>query len=724
MSRIIIITLLSLSSLLWIGYNALELFQRGVDLNPGVVFGPSDQEIYILNNPANSNLLEMPFQLNEEQSHFLNSAAQQVRVPIARVFFSDKKPSVLFQTKGTWTVESAKKLLHEMKTGSIWKVGTFGKYTWGPYSVQIDKDYLFLWKGEKNELIKKENLPFDALCNYAVIEYVNGKAYSNDYYLSEKANYQYSKSESKYFETERVNDSELFSAYIPRSIENYHFYERGFMSQTDELFAKGPMKDWVNSGVLTVDFQSSPILISDFLSGNDPINVLSQQMNTSLLNTEDQTFSSKGLCLDWRSKGAKKYHYRLIDNMIFIGLEKEGLDQFCGQVKLGNVMSTSPMLMETIFEKVPQQVHEREWKGKEVLTIVNYGHYQILSKKIQKYLQNEAKSQLSGTLQLAGASLVQDFVTIPKSNSALVTNDNNEILIYYSSVLRKKISLDEAIVGSVSTIRIKDKEVFLITTKNQVLLLDEKGEHVHGSPIKAESTNILPVKSYTLNGETKLILSHPRAMLSFYESNGKKSGNYEASIAEFACEPIVWNSQNKPFLGLRSGTEFEMIDLIKIKSHRKFALPIAASSIFGSEGLQFYHLSEGKIIRTNQKGEIHILDQEKVLRLFKSNKDQYLAIITSKGIEIMDGNESTVLKIPLENTVDIESWTSAIYKNEFYFATWNGLDNSLRVYKNQSELSIGNAKGKLKLDFHIDDFGMLKICSPLEDFLMMYPILP
>ncbi|CAN0304812.1 unnamed protein product, partial [Chrysoparadoxa australica] len=97
MFKIISFIAICLVSLGWIGWNAVELFQRSVELNPEFVFDNQDKSVLVINQIEDTPINDIPFELNNTQLNILQNFTSSAYIQLKRVYVSTSSAKVLVE---------------------------------------------------------------------------------------------------------------------------------------------------------------------------------------------------------------------------------------------------------------------------------------------------------------------------------------------------------------------------------------------------------------------------------------------------------------------------------------------------------------------------------------------------------------------------------------------------------------------------------------------------
>jgi hypothetical protein len=133
---------------------------------------------------------------------------------------------------------------------------------------------------------------FDTKASASVIKFNEEYASITDIYFKGANTVEYHSKNENEIKGKQINDKDLFSGVLPASIDNYHFYEKTYLSNIDEVFIQGPMFQWLDKGFVSINYNGHPVLICDYTIGQDPINILFELIKKDTDNKDNAHFSN------------------------------------------------------------------------------------------------------------------------------------------------------------------------------------------------------------------------------------------------------------------------------------------------------------------------------------------------------------------------------------------------------------------------------------------------
>lgn len=724
MFKIISFITICLVSLGWIGWNAVELFQRSVELNPQFVFTPEDNEVLVINQIQETPVNDLPFELNNTQLNILQNFTSSAYVQLKRAYFSSSSTKVLVEIQDKWSTKLCERVFANFRSSPPLQKQQFGTFAWGKFNIYIDDNRLLIYEGKftTRENQEKTDFSFDKNSNFSILPLNKKSISTSDYYIGEEANFSYVKTSSHYSLTDLVSDAKVFNAYLPKKFDSYTFHERDYLAQKDELFSSSVMRTWVNHGVVEIEFNNQPVLISDFLSDNDPINLLARSLNPANIDVENQTFESAGLCLDWKSKTPRKYHYRILDNYIYIALEGAILDQLTAQLKLGENLSNNPRLNQILFYKVPSAVHQRSWTNREVATVANSSKLTLTTKKIQKVLNVQVNDpKLAGSIQLSAKGKIAASVHFPNSNKTMIINEKNELMIYTENEITYTAELTAPLIGSIQIISISGVDHAMFASGNHIEVINSSGENATGFPIVLNANLAQEPSACNFSQGRYIAAPTTNNEVVLFNFSGRQMQKCKLEVSSIERPIHFWLSQNELYLGLQSENTFTMLHVKDNQTIREFDLPNYAQAIYSDNAIRFYHIEEEKVIRTDQKGNrLPLFQVQAGTRLYAQADLNIWGVIRDNKIEFFNLDERKIFEIERSDAADIDHIKGTLHNNQLYMALMNEISNDIHLYRSQFNMNI-QKKGQGTIQWSTNPQGELFMTSPMENFLTIYP---
>ena len=174
-----------LTSLGWIGWNALELFQRGVELHPELIFSSKDDEVLVVNQFESENLSEISFVAESNRLEMMRAIGQSPLIHVKHIYLSKSRPILLVETKEEWVKSLCLEVFRSLPGNYQITSDKWGTYNWGSFKIQVDGNLLLI-SPTNFEFNKTESkFDFDALSAFSIIHLKDQSNLNSDFYLTD-----------------------------------------------------------------------------------------------------------------------------------------------------------------------------------------------------------------------------------------------------------------------------------------------------------------------------------------------------------------------------------------------------------------------------------------------------------------------------------------------------------------------------------------------------------
>lgn len=703
-------------SLLWLGYATYDRINQGKQYLPEYVFGDEDEEVIVLLNPNKKDALlqEFDFQLPE-----IKQFIQEINPEnIERMYLSKKRGQFII---------IAKKEIKEENLVSFFK--GVSQFSWngktlkiGSLIGQFDKNKLYFSNGNYlKHAAHWEELYFDSNADAALIRFTVSEPAVVDIYVKAHGIVEYKSSVDEKIAGSKVNDKVVFAAVIPSSCSFYEFYETDYLRYIEPELKNSPMNNWLKYGLVKLKINELEVFVSDYIEGQEPIQVLYDFYRKEANNEESAYFEGSRLTkLMQNSNGF--YIYQLDDYVVFSS-NKLACEMVIADYKLGNTLAQQPKRAEEIYGRLPQKVNYRKVNasGKESISI--YEHL-LLTTKVGSTTGKETTS--NNTPQIATNSFVVNGVAsgiyfIDSHNFYVLTQNN--LLSYFENDQKKwEKDLQESIVGEANLIDIyaNDKTQLLITTNKKIHVIDINGNEPSGFPVDlGDETATQSTLLYRWKGNGYFLTAVNGGKIMQLDNQGRELAIIKTNLKEISNQPIVWVSANKPFIGVTSDDHFEMIQAENKKLFRSFAIKEKMVALKLANEIKLMGVANNQLIAYDQKGgQAHF---EKF-----SNGQLVPTLVLENGIIVKDqqllklfnsqGIQWGKIVLPFNDLADIQLYTT---NSGISIAVGvDGLENKVHVWRTNGEkYSKETFDGSKMVRYHD---GYLYTC--IDNLVVRYPL--
>ncbi len=672
--------MITIVSLLWVGYATYDRVNQGKQFQPEYLFGEADGELFIINNSDKKEALLN--QVGIENSEIVALITNLNAEKITRIYVSKKRSHLLIETKEELNKITIPSLFIEKSTiKADNKEINVGKLK-GNYS----KNTIYL--SSENFRLNKEigHFSFDKNSDGSIIQFTKKDPTVTDIYIKENGIIEY-KSAIKSIAGTKANDSEVFATVVPSSIQSYTFYETDYLRHIYPEMANNPMNNWLKYGLVLVSVNNQEAIITDYIEGQEPIQVLYDFLNKESADTDNDYF--EGIQLNKFFPNAKGLFVYQLDDFVVMAPNRATCETIIGDYKLGNTLAQNPNRFAEIYSRLPQKVNFREVNKSTKQSISVYENNLLTTMVGGK---TETTTQTSDVSQLAASFVVgavaKEILMIDEK-SFFVTTENK--VVYFENDKKKwEQVLDGTTIGESSIIDIyaNEKSQLLVTTDKKVYVLDVNGNQPGGFPIElGEETAVQSAVLYRWKGNGNFIVPVNNARLMQYDNQGRELTAIRTQLGEIEQSPVVWVSANKLFFGVFGKGKFEMIQAENRKSLRVFDAKNSNLIVKLPNEIKLFGVANNQFISYDQRGGI--THYEKFL-----NASLVPTLFADKGIVIKDQQQLKLfntngfvwgtIKLPFADLADVQIFTTT--GGATFIATIDGLENKVYLWKSNGEL--------------------------------------
>lgn len=697
-------------SILWIGYVALDIVDKENELTPTLIFGKEDKELLIVNRILEFNRDILPFKSTPQNEKLLSHiipALSETR----SIYISSFRSHFLVESSTPWSTKKIKKLL--TSTGLTFSVKNKETFLLDNYTITFKKNYLYFQLDDFRSTKNEHWNTFDRKASVCLIHFNESEASISDIYIKGANKIEFQSSNTANLKGNQINDKDLFSMVLPNSINNYHFYEKEYFSNQDKYFRKSPMYQWNDKGFVSFIHQGQVVIISDYISGQDPINVLFEYTRKDADDVDYAQFKNIKLTSNFPKNERKGFYVYNLNDHVIISENQAICEEIIKENKLGNTLATNPALLNELFHGLPTLVTERVINNDEKFSRTIYKskiletRLNTKSKIVEETKQNQHKS-----FSINIESGIADFVSFNGRGNCVVLATNGDLNYYKNGILLWKKNIPGKIVGKIQYN--SASESILITCKSAIYLFDKSGNAI----TKIDSPNKVVTQeatSYSWKGKPYIIVPFENGEIISYDSKGKQIFEIQTGITDISNPVDVWLSQKKLFFGVRNNQVFKMFQLDKKKEFRSFTIPGKSYSIIRANELELYFIQDGLLTVSNQKGISKNLNQKINGNLYSigDREDMYFMSRDENLVSIFNPEGKKLSSLNLSNIefVDVKSFNGRIYislidelENNVYLYQLNGNSILEKPIEGSKKTSLNYFENKVLLTTIVDNY--------------------
>jgi len=677
--------LLTLISLLWLGYATYDRVNQGKQFNPEYLFGQEDGEVLIVLNPANLQLLSEQFGIQHtEMIAFLEQLNPDA---IDDLYISKKRGQVLITTKETL---DEKTILTVFSNQSGIRINdqslSFGKLN-GLFS-----KHAIYFSTESIELNKHpwQGLHYDKNSDASILQFSNKQQQPSvtDIYIKENGIIEYKTAVKQAVFGSKVNDKVVFSAVIPATVTSYEFYETDYLRFIDPELKKSPMNTWLKYGLVRVTVNGQEAIITDYIEGQEPIQVLYDFYKKESTDTESEYF--EGEPLTQLMKATRGFYCYQVDDFVVISGNRAVCETIVGDYKLGNTLAQRSDRANEIYGQLPQKVNQRTVSGTVKQSVSVYDTNLLTTVVGGKAGSIEPTNQATtGSATSFVAGNIKDIHIIDE-NAFFVTTNDNKVLFFENDKKKWEQTLDGAIVGDAAIIDIfaNEKYQLLVSSGKKVHVFDINGNEPGGFPIELDDqTNVQTPLFYRWKGNGFFAIAGTDGKLLQYDNQGRELAIVRNQLSEIGQQPVVWVSAGKPFIGLYGNGRFEMIQADNRRSLRIFDAREMTTIIKLPNEVKLFGVVNNQLVSYDQRGGITRYEKFVNAKLLPTiNADKGIVVKDQQQLKLFNsgGIQWATLKLPFLDVSDVQVFSTS--NGNTIIAVIDALENKVYLWKSNGEL--------------------------------------
>lgn len=707
-------------SLLWIGYVAADIIDSKNAYQPTSIFGKEDGQLLIINRKDEVNNSLIPFKTTPKNNEILSVLKRNIQDERS-IFISANQTHFLIDSKYHWTGKKVRELL---KTSGL-KVETTGLHSYkiSGYEIEHYKNLLYFHAPNIKTTTVDGWGNFDRKASASIIDFNGNQPIITEIYFKSDEKIQFSTQNIEKISGKQINDKKLFAEVLPKNISNYHFLEKTYAKSTDQVFPKSPMLQWVDKGFVTFDFKGKKVLISDYILGQEPINILNDYLKRETENEEHALFKGIKLCADFPINNGSGFYLYSLNDYVIICEDQSICEDIITQNKLGNTLATDEDEMLGLFSGLPSIVSERVVNTTSKFSKAIYKNKILETRLSVNGTNNDNDSDDSETLTMNVDAVIKDFVSFDEKGNCVVLTATGE-LMYYSNGKNTWIkNLNSKGVGPITYI--EQFQLILVTCKNSIHLLDRKGNYTLGGPIELGNRHPSQVATqYEWKGKLFLVFPDEAGNIIVYDSKRRLHAIVNNNMPDTDAPIDAWQSQKKLFYGIHNGSTFKMLDADRKKEYRSFALPNESKSIVKNNEIHLFANDNSGFVYIDQKGVKNQLNTEvsgTIKKTTDGRKDSYLSNYNNGKITVF-GQLGTPLGSVNIDFSDLDNWDIQTISGRTFVSVIDGLENNVYLHDlDGRKLLEKGFEGSKKCMLNLSDNALI-LTTIIDNSLVQYRI--
>lgn len=675
--------IVGLISLAWIAYSSYEMLSQENKFNPTYLFGTEDETILIINDCSDKDALLQLVPTTENNSALISQLNIEFQ---SSIIVSSKRNHLLIETKEILTEESIKKLF---QSHSSLKKVTSSSFQWNNYSAHYYKNHCYLSEQDfKPSEPTYSQFVYDKNSNGSSIAISTLNYDATDIYLKESGVIDYKLRTKDQIVGKKIDDAKLFSSIISSRISSYEFYEIDYLRTNDSNFVKSPVNDWVKNGLVKVKIDGNEAVITDYLEGQNPLNVMYENIQEEPQNYESAFFQSHPT-MELINTVNGFYMY-LMDDYVVFSSDKSTCEKIVSDYKLGNTIAHSPDKVFSIYSLLPKKVNYRIADGSIKQSSSVYKNTLLTSTISNSSVLIANEPSIQKTIALDVGEGIEGF-HLAHENNIFVATKSNTIQLFENGSKKWNKSLDAKIIGEPEIIDLfaNDKKQLLISTEKEIHLLDVNGNEVNGFPIKLnENSSSQATSFYRWKGSGYFMVPIENGKLIQFDTKGGEINIFQSKLKSIELKPVVWVSANQPFLGIYASNQFDMINLNSGKSLRTFDAPNTSHFAHLPNEIVLVGMEGKTLVSYNQKGtksRIETSMEGQIIQIYQQSNNPTLIVKSKNTVRLFNtkGIEWSTIRIGFNEIDDLQ--LHELSNGNLILSVVDGLENNVYLYSTNGQ---------------------------------------
>jgi hypothetical protein len=717
-----LLIVLGLISVLWIGYVALEIVETKDSLSPASVFGKEDERLLIVNRAQEVNLAFIGFTPTQEVSKVIPSLMPLLDNQYT-LYLSDSRAHFMIEKKHGWSRQDVKKLCNI----AGWKLRENGLRTFTVQGFKLSylRDYLYFSKQEFSTTSMEGWSFFDRKSSATMISFNASGVEISDIYAREGGIVEFRMKNEGKMKGRQVDDADVFLPALPAGINAYHFYEKEYRKGLDTDYANGPMSQWSSTGFVEVAYKGSTALISEYIDGQNPLQILYEKVQMDPENVEHAQFKGVKLTAAFPKSTSMGFHAYLMGDFVVLADDQAVCEEIVAAFKMGSTLQRDSERFRLIFGDLPRKVSER-----------NYGatvHFSksIYRDRILQTIVNMPEKEFQTADEGATESFtmhvddqIADFLVDAGNGNAFVLSASGKVIRFKGGQQAWERRVSGRVIGQVSSVQTeRDGPIYFVTTSTKVVAFKENGDIVKGFPVNLQGkTAATGANAYVSNGRAFGVLMTTGGELLTINLSGKVVSSISTGFTAVKQLPDVWMSQGKVLYGVQSPGRYSVFEADRRHELRTISFSGQASASIKGNELVLMAAEGNRLVRYDQKGNPTDLASAstKVFAAFDGAREIFVAVSTGR-VDVYDRSLSNVGGF-LTDCGDAESVSACRSSTGTVVSIIDGLENNVYLYRlTGDKYTERRIEGSKKCLLH--NVGVnLRLTTIVDDYLIQYTI--
>ncbi len=703
----------------WTFYISIGLIDQKEAYSLTKLFGKEDGQLLIVNKSSDYRIAMEQFQTIAKNKELLSVIVPNLEND-SRLAISANRKHFLIEKSSTWGRSEITGLFKN--SGLNLKSTHLNSFECDGFQVSYYREFLYVHQADLKTNSIDDWQVFDKKANASIVSFLDNKVTIRDVYFTDGNKVEFITRTNENLKGNKVNDKEIFASVLPKNIKDYAFYEKVFAQNNVFKEEKSPIFQWMDKGFVLIYINDEPLFVSDYLPGQNPLQVLADNLKVSPDNEDHGYFENLNL-LKGIFKKDNGLHVYLMNNYVVISHDENKCVEIVTQNKLGNTLNTDHNALSNIYAELPALVSQRIVNAKEKYSKTVYKN-RLLETHIQGMNANETKtsSTSNNSLTINVDANIKDFFAFNGSGNVAVATATNELIYYNGGNLQWVKNLGSKLVGHIGYL--EQLQTLLVTCEKGIHLIDKSGNYAVGNEVKISNNPIQQAVSFEWKNKMYFAFPDATGNINVYASNGSMVYRFATGIEKVTAPFDIWVSQSKLFVGVRGENQFKMFDLERQAEHRSFSINKGSVGVIESNEIGIFCSGSNGLSRFDQKGvetAIQPPTNGKLFRSYYGCSHPLIAAGRPDGVTLLDATGFTIGNIKKDFN-QIEYASGVILNNSYYILAIDGIENNVYLYHSNGRMvSDDSFEGSLKGQLNLLD-GELILTTVVDKYLIQYRV--
>lgn len=683
----VFLIVIGIISIAWITYVGFDLLDRSDKITPQNIFDSRDGEILIVNRSKELNLDQLDFQIQTEFKRWMDTLLVSP-FPNERIFVSRKRALILIELPAIWS-ETIVNNYFKSKNVALTKLSENEFLVGNGIKVRFQRNFLLISKSDIEPTDETLEWPLWDKKSTASIIQLNQPLLSTDIYFKPDGTVSYQTKFRENINSKKVDDQDLFSEVLPNKLKNYHFYEKKFALSSEIISEKSPLYKWAESGFVQFEYQGAKCIVSDYVSGQDPFVVISEEMSNADTTTNASTRQYRKIQLtkSFPSNLNSGFYMMYLADKIVIAEKKETCQAIVADYELGKTVALTENIKNAIYQKLPKKVSERFISGKTAFAQSAYQNIMIKTQIFRLMVENQVEEIVEIPKEQSWSQTIDGRIIqfLGRGNQQYIWTSAGKLIAISNKQLRWKINIEGTLISDPAFIAWQGNvpNVILFNTDSKIYLINESGQNMAGFPFQIENNATNGVSFFKSKGVSNLLVMNESEQLLHIDSRGRLINSLKMKVG-IVKNPVDVFSQKGNVIAVVSGSEkTQTVNLQKhkvVKTHQTIVQDRVSVNTEG--GPNYFSVQNGSLRQIDYTGNETILanyPNAKQFKLIEGKNYTYISFVSYNKIHVLNqqGVKLFQFDIPFKELASYDVIT--LENGKTFAALIDGIENNLFV---------------------------------------------